>query len=143
MKTTILTDMKQASEQIIAICNIEKDALNELQFDAAIQCLEKVLQSDTFGVYELPKNPGFWAWWLEQWYRRDLLFLNSLELDVELMKYTCTLPDSRARVFVDTELKLKNMYLLFHRISEDNPLVNNNSLEVSFHCMLKDLSIKH
>jgi hypothetical protein len=143
MANHIATDMMQTRDQVLAICDLQPDALNELQFETALQCLEKVLQSDAHGIAELPKNAAFWAWWREQWYRRDVQFLTSLQWNVDLMKYTCLLPGGNTRVVLLGTSSMQSMYLRYHRVSIDNPLVNNRSIEVSFHCMLKDLSIKH
>lgn len=134
---TIATDIVCARAEVKALCNISDEELNQLQWDGAMLCLEKVLQSDEHGITELPKTTAFWMWWREQWYRRDAEFIEALKFDTELMQYTCTLPGERMRVTLACEEDMRNMYLRYHRMATDNPLVNNQQLEVSFHCMLK------
>lgn len=133
---TLATDIICARAQVMALCNLTEAELNELQYDGAMLCLEKVLQSDEHGIIELPKTTAFWMWWREQWYRRDCEFTDALKFDTELLAYTCALPGQRMRVTL-TDADMRDMYLRYHRMASDNPLVNNQQLEVSFHCMLK------
>lgn len=134
---TIATDILYTRAQVMALCNISEAELNELQYEGAMQCLHKVLQSDEHGISELPKTSAFWMWWREQWYRRDCQFIEALKFDTDLMAYTCTLPGERMRVTLAGEADMRDMYLRYHRITADNPLVNNEQLEVSFHCLIK------
>ncbi len=140
--TQIVKDMNTAREQVIAMCGFEESELNQLQWEGAIQCLEKVLQSDAHGIAELPKTPAFWAWWREQWYRRDIAFIENLRFDSFFLKYTCALPGQSIRIMMDSQSALQAMYMMYHRISESNPLINSYSMEVSFHCLIKELASK-
>lgn len=138
--TQIIQDMHDARAQVMALCNFTDEDMNQLQWDGAIQCLEKVLQSDAHGIAELPKTQAFWLWWREQWYRRDLQFIDALRMDTTLMKYTCTLPGTCTRVLLVNTRARQTMYLAYHRMTADNPLVNNHNMEVSFHYMIKNIS---
>jgi hypothetical protein len=139
MKTNLLHDYQSTTDQVLALCELHPEDMASIQFEGAMICLDKVLQSDAHGITELPKTPAFWMWWREQWYRRDLAFIEALSFDTGLMKYTCALPGTRVRVVINGTASLCDMYLRYHRMAADNPLVNNTSLEVSFHCMLKEL----
>jgi hypothetical protein len=139
---TIATNILTTRAQVMALCGISQEELNQLQWDGAMLCLEKVLQSDDHGIAELPKTTAFWMWWREQWYRRDVEFLEALKFDTDLMAYTCALPGQRMRVTIH-ESEMHEMYLRYHRMASDNPLVNNTQLEVSFHCMLKSFGRNH
>ncbi len=137
----ITNDMHEARKQVVALCNFTDEELNQLQWDAAIQCLEKVLQSDEFGIAELPKTSAFWAWWREQWYRRDMQFINALSFDCVLMKHTCALPAEKTRVVTESESSRRGMYMMYHRMTASNPLVNNSNMEVSFHYLVRELAL--
>lgn len=133
-------DFEEAREQVIALTGIAEDALNEMKFNAAMDCLEKVLGSDEHGIYELPKNVSFWLWWKEQWYRRDVQFINALQLDTTLLKYTCAMPAGKTRIVMHHETDVRDMYYRYHRMDANNPLVNSTGMEVSFHYLMKELA---
>lgn len=138
--TQIIQDIQDARAQVMVLCNFTEEEMNQHHWDGAMQCLEHVLQSDAHGMAELPKNKAFWIWWREQWYRRDVQFIDALLMDTTLMKYTCTLPGTRTRVLLVSTRAIQTMYLAYHRMTADNPLVNNRNMEVSFHCMIKSIT---
>jgi hypothetical protein len=136
---TILKDIQNARDQVMELCGLTSEELAQLQWDGAMQCLHKVLGSDEYGIAELPKTSDFWLWWKDQWYRRDEAFLESLKFDVDRTQYTCAFPGEDLRLYLEGSAQMKGMYLRYHRMAGDNPLVNNNTMEVSFHQMIKDI----
>jgi hypothetical protein len=141
----IKNDQLQARAEVLALCGMEEEELNEMQFNAAMDCLEKVLETDEHGICELPKNTSFWLWWKEQWYRRDLVFMEGLRFDSMLMKYTYLLNAAPSkiggiRIVLNSQADIRLMYLRCHRMSAQNQLVNNKGMEVSFHCLIKELA---
>jgi hypothetical protein len=140
--TIIIKEQQEARDQILVLCGFTEDRINELQWEGAIECLKKVLRSDEYGIYELPKSADFWLWWRDQWYRRDEQFLTSLKWDFDIDAYSCKLPDQDTWMYLCSAADFGQMYLRYHRMTADNPLVNNNLMEASFHRMIKDI-VRH
>lgn len=51
----------------------------EFQFDQAYEFLKYWVGEDVFGYRELPLTALFWAWWRNQWHRRDADFVRSVK----------------------------------------------------------------
>jgi hypothetical protein len=135
----ILKDMREAQEQVSALCGFTSEEIGDMQFASAFECLERVLGSDQYGIDQLPKTSAFWHWWKEQWFRRDEQFLNNIKFDIETGKHIALIKNE-GYLYVESASQFRQVYREYHRIDANNPEVNNNLMETSFHFMIKELA---
>jgi len=132
-RITLLEEQKKETRSLILeMCKISEEELSEMQWLCAFECLEKVLVTDQYGMDELPKNREFWNWWLDQWHRRDKIFLEQMRFDAELQMYTCPFPGGTHRLILQNEDQYKYMYKLYHKVHQDNVYLNTPVIEYSF-----------
>lgn len=60
---------------------VSESDYNKLVFETAYEYLNKIIPGDTFGMDLLTKSSSFWAWWENQWNRRERIFVREIDLD--------------------------------------------------------------
>lgn len=79
---------------------------NELVYDVAIEYLIQVLEFDKWGRDQLEAAHHFWAWWKNQWARRNNIVVFELELQsYSPAEYKLISDDVRAEFFKAHSLK--------------------------------------
>jgi hypothetical protein len=135
----ILFNMDEARKTILVMTGMTEEELNEMQWSAALECVERILRKDEYGKNEIPKQGKFWDWWKDQWYRRDRVFLDRLHFDTDLMKYSVKVPQNERELILHHESHVLYAYQLFHKVEPDNKLINSAVLEYSFSKLMREL----
>ena len=140
----IIERKAETRSNVLAFTGMNEEQLNTMQWNVALEVIQRVVRDDNYGKYELPKNSQFWDWWLDQWHRRDLIFLENLQFNAELMKFTITLPqENNMRVVLPSDEEILIAYKKYHKVEQSNELINGSVMEVSFYSMLLRISTEN
>ena len=75
---TIKQQNFQVKEAVLQLLNCHSNHYNNLQYEVGLSYLEDEMELDELAVKEMAEMPLFWSWWRNQWIKRDITFLQTV-----------------------------------------------------------------
>jgi hypothetical protein len=91
--------------------------------ESAYEFLELITGDNEKAIQYLPRTKEFWGYWKRVWQNADFEFLNHVR------DYACESVYSRRELF--------NLYKYFHRITLDNPTLNNATVQAGYYMIMR------
>lgn len=76
---------KVTSEQLVqALFDIDEEGYGQIVFDTGIAYAKRLTDNDEVGFDFLIRTKFFWAWWKNEWTKRDDEFIETFSADADL-----------------------------------------------------------
>lgn len=105
--------------------NMSADEYSQLVFDNAYAYLNRIIPNDQLGMDLLTKSKAFWAWWQNQWNRRDRIFIREIDLH-----------DVQHIVSPDASTLMRELYFETHSVEGITVFPSRMILEESYAVMI-------
>lgn len=120
-------DVDLTRMEIADITGVSEDDQNSFFFETAYAWLQEITDNDGQALEHLPRTAEFWGFWKKTWQKADIAFIRLVR---------------EYGLGSDGEYPLSEFYRFFHRVTRDNPHVNNNTVHADYHLLMKLLSNK-
>jgi hypothetical protein len=111
-------EMIETRLNVARIVGVSDDKLEQMMVDAGLDWLDLVTQNSP-AASNIARMKEFWGFWKKTWHKTDLEFLKLV------------------RTWDIRSFKLIYYYEYLHRISHDNPHLNNTSVNCDYHMLLR------
>jgi len=103
---------KETNKQIICrILELSDQDYGNMVFEQAYAYMQKIIPTDHVGMDYLSKNALFWAWWENQWNRRDAIFINRWKLStINYILQPPVLRSLKAEYYEAHDIETLNIY---------------------------------